>query len=446
MSALMHINLFVHGRGHHEAAWRHPSAGHQRLTDIGYYQQLAQLAERGLLDSIFLADQLWLGSDIRNVARGDLEPITTLAALAAVTQHIGLIGTASTTYTEPFNLARQFASLDHISHGRVGWNIVTSWVKGAEANFGLDRQPPHAERYARAFEFLDVVTKLWDSWADDAIVDDRQSGIYADPARITPINHRGDYWQVSGPLNIPRPPQGRPVLVQAGSSPEGQRFAARYAEAVFTAHLELQSAQQFYQQLKALTEANGRRASDIVILPGISPVIAETDQQAEQLWQELNQLAAVETGLARLSSRFGGHDFSHLPLDQPLSVDDFPDPHQVEAARSRAVVITHWVQRQRPTLRQLLGQLAGARGHFTLAGSPEKIADTMQNWFEQRAADGFNLMPPVMPTQLSLFIDEVIPILQRRGLFRTAYEGQTLRQHYQLSRPANLLFPAERSA
>lgn len=245
MTAKMHINLFIHGRGHHEAAWRYPGNTALKLTNIKGNQKLAQLAEKGLLDSVFLADSLAMGADIKNVARGELEPITTLTALSAVTQHIGLIGTASTTYTEPFNLARQFASLDHISNGRAGWNIVTSWVPGVEANYSHDRQPSHAERYDRAFEFLDIVTQLWDSWADDAVVDDPVRGLYADPTRIKAINHHGKYWNVAGPLNIPRPPQGHPLLVQAGSSPQGQRFAARYAEAVFTAHLELSSAQTF---------------------------------------------------------------------------------------------------------------------------------------------------------------------------------------------------------
>ncbi|GLK58378.1 LLM class flavin-dependent oxidoreductase [Azotobacter vinelandii] len=440
MSRHLHLNLFVHGRGHHEASWRHPLGTRQRLTDLDYYKHLASVAEKGLLDSLFLADALSMDGSIRHVATGGLEPITLVAALAGATSNIGLVATASTTYTEPFNLARQFASLDHISNGRIGWNIVTSWTQGAEANFGFEQQPPHAERYARAFEFLEVVTGLWNSWSDNAIVDDPASGLFLEPSLIRAIDHQGAHFRVKGPLNVPRSPQGYPVLFQAGSSAGGQRFAARYAEAVFTAQPDLASAQAFYRSLKEQTVAAGRRKEDIAILPGISPVIAASDREADALWRELNELTAVETGLARLSNRFGGHDFSHLPLDRPLSVDDFPDPHGVQAAQSRAVVITDLVRQQRPTLRELLHRLAGARGHFTLAGSPERIADTIQTWFEEGAADGFNLMPPILPALLETFVEEVVPLLQKRGLFRTHYEGTTLRDRYGLKRPSNPYF------
>ncbi|GAB7549210.1 LLM class flavin-dependent oxidoreductase [Cupriavidus sp. 8B] len=431
----LHLNLFVHGRGHHEAGWRHARATRLPLTDIGYYEALARTAEAGCFDSVFLADALALGEGIRHVAGAGLEPITAVAALARATSRIGFIATASTTYSEPFNLARQFASLDHITDGRVGWNIVTSWVQGANQNFGLDQQPPHAERYARAHDFLAAATKLWDSWADDAIIDDAQTGRFADPGRIRPIEHAGSFYRVAGPLNIPRGPQGRPVLVQAGSSPAGKAFAARYAEAVFTAHLDKEAAVSFYDELKAGAEKNGRRADQIVILPGISPVIGSSDEEAQRNWRELNALTDPEVGRARLSNRFGGFDFSHLDLDTPLSLDDFPDPATVQAAQSRAVVITGLVARERPTLRELLHKLAGARGHFTLAGSPERIADTIEDWFVSGAADGFNVMPPVLPAHLDDFVEHVVPLLQRKGLFRRGYETHTLRAHYGLDRP-----------
>jgi FMN-dependent oxidoreductase (nitrilotriacetate monooxygenase family) len=346
-----------------------------------------------------------------------------------------MIATASTTYTEPFNLARQFASLDHISNGRVGWNIVTSWLATAASNFGGEGQLSHADRYARGEEFMTVVKALWDSWADDAVIDDRAGGRYARPDRIRPIHHKGEHYQVAGPLNLPRCPQGRPVLVQAGSSDTGRRFAARHAEAVFTAHMEKATAQAFYADLKALAAAEGRAPEQMLILPGLSPMIASTEAEAERLAREVNELSDPEVGRKRLSGRFGGHDFSHLPLDRPLAPEDFPAPSAVEAARSRTEVILSLVRREKPTLRQLLASLAGARGHFTTAGTPEQIADLIEDWFTDGAADGFNIMPPLLPAMLDVFSAEVVPLLQRRGLFRTAYAGKTLREHYGLAWP-----------
>ncbi|GLC90812.1 monooxygenase [Cupriavidus sp. TA19] len=431
----LHLNLFIHGRGHHEAGWRHPRATRQALTDIGYFRQLARTAEAGCFDSVFLADALALGDGIEHVAGGALEPLTAVAALAGATERIGLIATASTTYSEPFNLARQFASLDHLSGGRVGWNIVTSWVQGANRNFGLDTQPPHAERYARSHDFLEAVTKLWDSWDDDAVIDDPHGGQYVRPAGVRPVDHVGPFHRVAGPLNLPRGPQGRPVLVQAGSSDAGKAFAARHAEAVFTAHLQKDTAISFYRELKERARLLGREPGQIIILPGISPVIGSTDDEAQRHWDELNALTAPSVGLARLSNRFGGHDFSHLDLDKTLSVQDFPDPATVQAAQSRAVVITALVERERPTLRELLHKLAGARGHYTIAGSPQRIADTIEDWFASGAADGFNVMPPVLPAHLDDFVEHVVPILQRKGLFRYEYDARTLRGHYGLERP-----------
>lgn len=441
MKRQIHLNLFIHSRGHHEASWRHPAASTLPLTDIRYYQELAQIAEAGLFDSIFLADQLAARNDVERAARTWLEPITALGALAVSTERIGLIATASTTYTEPYNLARQFASLDHISGGRAGWNIVTSWSAPAARNYGDDSQVSHADRYARAEDFLQVAKGLWDSWADDVLVDDPESGLYAHADRIRPIDHEGPYYKVAGPLNVPRGPQGRPVLVQAGSSDTGRRFAARHAEAVFTAHMEKATAQAFYTDLKALAEQEGRAADQIHILPGLSPVIAATETEAQRLAEELNDLADPEIGRKRLSSRFGGHDFSHLPLDTPLTPEDFPDPATVEAARSRTELIVGLVKRENLTLRQLLSKMAGARGHFTFAGTPEQVADLIEDWVTDGAADGFNLMPPLLPTMLTAFIDEVVPILQKRGMFRTEYEGETLRSHYGLTRPADAFGP-----
>ena len=438
MKRQLHLNLFIHSRGHHEASWRHSASSPLPLTDIRYYQDLAQRAEAALFDSIFFADQLALGGDVAQAPRTWLEPITVLAAVAAVTSRIGLIATASTTYTEPFNLARQFASIDHISRGRAAWNIVTSWLATAAENYGGAGQISHADRYARGEEFMEVVKALWDSWAADAVIDDRTAGIYARHERIRPINHRGDFYKVAGPLNMPRCPQGRPVLVQAGSSDTGRHFAARHADAVFTAHMAKATAQEFYADLKRLAVAEGRVAEQVLILPGLSPMIAASETEAQRLAREVNELTDPEVGRKRLSGRFGGHDFSHLPLDRPLSPADFPDPETVEAARSRTEVILNLVRRDHPTLRQLLGYLAGARGHYVTAGTPEQIADLIEDWFTDGAADGFNIMPPLLPAQLDAFATQVIPILQRRGLFRTEYQGTMLREHYGLPWPPSV--------
>ncbi len=435
MTRQLHLNLFIHGRGHHEAAWRHPSSSKLALTDIHYFTDLARKAEAACFDSVFLADSLAAGDDIAGAPRIWLEPITALAALAGATSRIGLIATCSTTYTEPFNLARQFASLDHITGGRVGWNIVTSWLAAAAGNYGDQGQLSHAARYDRAEEYLRVVTGLWDSWSDDAVLDDRAGARYARPGSIRPINHKGAHYQVAGPLNMPRGPQGRPVFVQAGSSETGRRFAARHAEAVFTAQMEKATAKDFYADLKRLAIAEGRAADQILILPGLSPVIGATEADAHRIARELNDLSDPEVGRKRLSGRFGGYDFSNLALDKPLSPEDFPDPASVEAARSRTEVIIGLVRREKPTLRQLLGYMAGARGHFVTAGSPEQIADLIEDWFRDGAADGFNLMPPVLPWMLEVFIAEVLPLLRRRGLFRSEYAGETLREHYGLARP-----------
>jgi FMN-dependent oxidoreductase (nitrilotriacetate monooxygenase family) len=437
MKRQLHLNLFMHGRGHHEASWRHPDTSPLALTDIRYYQDLAQRAERALFDSVFLADQLALGGDVGQAPRTWLEPVTVLAALAVATSRIGLIATASTTYTEPFNLARQFASIDHISNGRAAWNIVTSWLTTAADNYGGSGPIGHADRYTRGEEFMGVVKALWDSWAADAVVDDRASGVYARLDRIRPIEHRGAFYSVAGPLNMPRCPQGRPVLVQAGSSDTGRRFAARHAEAVFTAHMAKATAQEFYADLKGLAAAEGRDPTHVLVLPGLSPTIGSTEAEARRLEREMSDLTDPEVGRKRLSGRFGGHDFSHLPLDRPLVPEDFPDPDSVEAARSRTEVILNLVRRDRPTLRQLLGYLAGARGHYVMAGTPEQVADLMQDWLADGAADGFNIMPPLLPVQLDVFSAEVIPLLQRRGLFRTEYAGATLREHYGLPWPSS---------
>ena len=436
MKRQIHLNLFIYSRGHHEAAWRHAKAPGKLLTDIDYFVECAQKAEAAHMDSIFLADTLNLPSDSDRTARLYLDPFTTLAAIAMATSRIGLIGTASTTHSEPFNLARMFASLDHISRGRAAWNIVTSFSIAGANNFGREGRLSHADRYDRAEEFVEVAKKLWDSWSDDAVIDDREAGLYYRREKVRPIDHHSTYYDVTGPLNVPRSPQGRPVLVQAGSSDTGKAFAAKHAEAVFTAHMTKETAQDFYKDLKSRVVTAGRSVDQCLVLPGISIIVADTETEAKRMEQELNEACDLETSLFRLAQRFDGYDFSHIPLDRQLSVEDFPDPAENQSSRGRTELIVGAVRREGLTMRQLLGKLAGARGHFVLAGTPEQVADTIEDWVDDGAADGFNVMPLLLPHMLDVFADEVIPILKRRGRVRNEYAGTTLRQHYGLERPS----------
>jgi FMN-dependent oxidoreductase (nitrilotriacetate monooxygenase family) len=431
----LHLNAFIQGVGHHEAAWRHPETDPARLTDVRYFQEVARIAERGALDSVFFADALSLTEDIRYQPVRRPEPLTLLAAIAVATERIGLIATASTTYTEPYNLARQFSSVDHISGGRAGWNIVTSSATAAAYNFGYTEQPAHHARYKRADEFVDVVTKLWDSWEDGAIVGDRAAGVYADAGKVHAIEHKGPLLRVRGPLNVPRSPQGWPVLVQAGSSEDGRDFAARHAEAIFTAQQDLDQAVAFAADVRRRAAEQGRDPGTLRILPGLSPVIGDTEQAALVRKEELDALAVPEYGLLTLR-RLAGIDLSGLSLDDPVP-SGLLDGEALESSKSRRALVADIVRRERPTVRRLLQQLAGARGHRVVAGTPAQITDHIQTWFEAGAADGFNIMAPYLPGGLELFVDHVVPELRRRGLFRTAYEGSTLREHYGLPRPVS---------
>ncbi|MFH5776405.1 LLM class flavin-dependent oxidoreductase [Paracoccus sp. NGMCC 1.201697] len=433
MTRELHLNLFLMPRGHHESAWRHPGSAPESLTDLALYAKAARIAEDAKLDAVFLADALVAPASGGLVASGTLEPITLLSALAAVTERIGLIGTASTTYSLPYTLARQFATLDHLSNGRAGWNIVTSWAPQAGQNYGYDTEPGHAERYRMAEDFMRAVDGLWRSWPAQALLDDRARGVWSDDSRIHPINHRGPFHRTRGPLNVPGSPQARPVYVQAGQSDDGRAFASEWAEVIFTAHMAKDTAQAFYTDIKARAAARGRPPQDIAILPGLSAAIGSTQTEADRVFEELDALTAPEIGLTRLSARFGGHDFTAVPLDRPLRAGDFPDPNQVEASKSRATGYARTALAEGLTLRQLLQRLAGARGHLTVAGTPERVADVIQDWFDSRAADGFNVMPPIIYQQLELFASEVVPILQKRGLFRTEYRGRTLREHFGLA-------------
>ncbi len=436
----LHLNAFLMGVGHHEAAWRLPESDPYASWDVEHYRNLARIAERGRLDSLFLADSPGLMGDPGRRPGGRLEPTVLLTALAGVTERIGLIATASTSYNEPYNLARRFASLDHVSGGRAGWNIVTTAGADAARNFGLDDTPLHKERYERADEFLEVSTKLWDSWTDDAVVADKAAGVHADSAKVRRIEHAGRFFRVAGPLNVPRSPQGHPLLVQAGSSHNGKAFAARWAEAVFTAQQTLAEAQAFYADLKKRAAAHGRDPDGIKILPGIVPVIGGTEAEAEELDRELDRLISPEFAKRQLAQQFR-LDPDALDLDAPLP-ENLPSEDEIEGAKSRYTLIVDLARREKLTVRQLIGRLGGGRGHRTFTGTPVQVADAIEEWFDDGAADGFNIMPPVLPSGLEVFVDKVVPILQERGRFRTDYTGTTLRDHYGLPRPADSLTTA----
>ena len=431
----LHLNLFLMGVGHHEAAWRHPRTDPADLSSLAHFQRLAATAEAAAFDSVFLADGVEGPDPARaNAWVSHFEPFTLLAALAVSTERIGLIGTVSTGFTEPYNLARQFASLDHLSNGRAGWNIVTSAGDRAARNFNRTANQDHAVRYQRADEYLEVVQALWDSWEDDALLLDRENGRVTDPAKLHEINHSGEHFQVLGPLNIPRGPQGHPLLVQAGSSENGRGFAARHAEAVFTAQQTLAEGQEFYTDLKARSAALGRDPAGIVVLPGIVPVLGSTEAEAKALDQELDDLIDPARAIGTLSTLLGV-DLSDHPLDAPLP--PLPPVAAINGAKSRFELIRDLAERDGLTLRQLVGRLGGGRGHQVLAGTPEQVADHIEVWFTHGAADGFNIMPPILPDGLDLFAEHVVPILRERGLFRTEYTGRTLREHYGLPRPVS---------
>ncbi|MFF4959565.1 LLM class flavin-dependent oxidoreductase [Streptomyces sp. NPDC001222] len=436
MTRQLHLNAFLMNTGHHEASWRLPESDPHAHVDLNHYVGLARIAERGTFDSLFLADspQLWGG--VAQRPSGALEPLTLLTALATATEHIGLIATASTSYNAPYNLARRLASLDILSGGRAGWNIVTTAGAEAARNFGVEHEPAHADRYARAAEFLDVALKLWDSWEDDLIVADKAAGVWGDDAKLHPPRHRGPYFSVEGALNVPRSPQGYPLLVQAGSSEDGKRFAARYAEAVFTAQQTLAGAQAFYTGLKSLTGAAGRDPDHIKVLPGIVPVLGSTEAEARANERVLEEHIVHEHGRDRLENLLRLEPGT-LDLDAELP-SGLPPESEIEGAKSRYTLVVELARRERLTVRQLIGRLGGGRGHLTFAGTPEQVADAIETWFTQGAADGFNIMPALLPSGLEAFVEHVVPLLRARGLLRAEYgPRRTLRERYGLPRPAN---------
>ncbi|TDW64550.1 FMN-dependent oxidoreductase (nitrilotriacetate monooxygenase family) [Novosphingobium sp. PhB55] len=425
------LGFILHGVGPGWDDWRHPDAQVDASTSLSFYTRQAQLAERGKFDYLFVADSVSINARSSPHYLNRFEPLTILSAVAAVTERIGLVGTATVSYTEAYNLARQFASLDHISGGRAGWNVVTSWLEGSAANFGRDKHLDHDVRYRLAEEYLDVVKGLWDSWEDDALVRDKASGQFLDPDKLHELNHKGEFLSVKGPLNISRSPQGQPVIFQAGSSEDGRNFAARHAEAIFTHQEDLAEGQAFYADVKARARGFGRDPEQLLVLPGGRPVVGSTEEEAERLYGELAGLVSLENALRALGRSFNDHNFSVYDPDGPF-------PHQVaeEGRRSNQSASERVLAdaARGLTLGEIALRVATPRSHFT--GTPEQIADRFQLWLEQRGSDGFNLFES-LPGQLEVFVDQVVPILQARGIYKRDYPGSTLRETLGLDVPVN---------
>lgn len=431
----MRLGGFFHPTGNHVAAWLHPKSQIDAGTNFRHYAELAQIAERGRLDLIFVADTVAArDGNLEALKRWPqymayFDPTMLMAGLSAVTQHIGLVATASATFNEPFNIARRFASLDIMSGGRAGWNVVTSGQVAEAYNFGMEALPPHAERYARARESVEVCRGLWDSYDDDAFVRDRASAVYFDPEKLHYLKHKGKYFSVRGPLNSARPPQGHPVLANAGVSDTGKDFAADIAEIVFTPLHTLPQAQALYQDLKGRMEKYGRRPEHLKIMPGFNAIVGRTDEEAEEKHQYLQSLIHPDVGRQLLSTELGV-DLMPFPVDGPLPY------HLIDTgATAQRKMLVEQAQRENLTIRQFYLGYAGARGQRTVKGSPQRIADEMEEWFLKEGVDGFLVQPPYLPGGLQEFVDLVIPELQRRDLFRTEYEGRTLRENLGLPRP-----------
>jgi alkanesulfonate monooxygenase len=432
----MKLGAFIRSTGHHVASWRHPQAAADSDVSFPFYLEVARLAERGLFDMLFFADVLTLPNHELDVLSRTAYimrpcPFTVLSALASVTEQIGLVCTATTTYDEPYHIARRFATLDLISGGRSGWNLVTSATPAEAMNFSREAHAAPSDRYRRAREFADVVRGLWDSWDEDAFLRDKESGIFFDAAKAHALSHSGEHFRIRGPLNVARSPQGQPVMVQAGSSEDGKELAAEYAEVVFTAHQTLEAAQKFYADVKARMAKYGREPDEAKIMPGIFATVGRTEEEARAKYDQLQELIDPNVGLMLLTE-FLGFDLSGYPVDGPL-----PELPEKLMSQSRPALLVDLARRNNLTIKQLYLSMAGGRGHLQILGTPSHIADILQEWFETGAADGFNIMPPLLPGGLQDFVELVIPELQRRGLFRMQYEGRTLREKLGLRRPVS---------
>ena len=429
----MHLGAFLFNLGNHVAAWRHPDTPPAGLLDLGFYAHLAQVAERGCLDFVFHSDGVGINDTYPAIVGHTVtirpEPTTLLAALAASTRRIGLAATVSTTYHEPYAVARTFATLDHLSRGRAAMNVVTSSPDQEARNHGAEAHLDHAARYRRAAEFIDVCRGLWDSWEDGAIAADQNSGRFADPARIHHLDHRGPFFAVRGPLNVPRPPQGHPVLIQAGTSTDGQRLAAAEADLVFTVNTGFAEAQRRYAALRHAAAELGRPVPPR-ILPGLMPFVAETRAEAQADHDRLQALIPGEIAIPYLSDLVE-HDLSPYPPDGPL-----PPLPSINGGVGRLEMVRD-LGAQGLSLGAVAQRMLLGRGHWTVIGTAADVADEMQRWFENGACDGFNILAPHHPGGLDRFVDLVVPELRRRGLFRTHYAGSTLRNHLGLDRPPN---------
>jgi FMN-dependent oxidoreductase (nitrilotriacetate monooxygenase family) len=438
-SRQMRLGAFMRPVSIHTAAWRYPGAYPDANFNFKHLSRFAQTLERGKFDAFFMADHLAvLNMPVQALKRSatvtSFDPMTLLPALAVVTEHLGLIATASTTYNEPYHVARKFASLDHISGGRAGWNVVTSGNPDEALNFGLEEHVEHATRYRRAREFFDVVTGLWDSWADDAFIRDVEAGVYFDPGKLHVLNHHGEFLKVRGPLNIARPIQGWPVIVQAGASDAGRQLAAETAEVIFGAGGTIAMARAFYADVKGRMEALGRPRDHLKVLPGAFVVVGETVEEARDKRMRLDGLVHYDSAIASLSVMLG-HDASGFDPDGPLP--PIPESNASKSGRERIVELA---RREKLTVRQL-AQRVGGFGGLAFVGTPATIADQMEEWLLTDACDGFNVMFPYLPAGLDDFVDRIVPELQRRGIFRREYEGKTLRENLGLSRPENRFFP-----
>ncbi|MGJ7912643.1 LLM class flavin-dependent oxidoreductase [Neobacillus sp. LXY-1] len=427
------LGAIIHGVGGNIAGWRHPDIQADASVSLEFYTNQAKKAEEGKFDLVFIADGLHINEKSIPHFLNRFEPLTILSALAALTSKIGLVGTISTSYSEPFNVSRQLASLDHISHGRAGWNVVTSPLEKTALNFSktIEEHPNHAKRYQIATEYLEVAKGLWDSWEDDAFIRDKGTGVFFDPDKMHPLNHKGVFFSVEGPLNIGRSKQGRPVIFQAGSSEAGKNLAAKEAEAIFTGHSTLEDAQAFYSDVKQRAKEFGRNPGELVILPGIAPIIGSTEKDAERKYQEIANLVSIDKALDYLGRYFEHHDFSQYPLDDP-----FPELGDLgqNSFQSHTDRIKREAREQNLTLRQVALTETTPRTPFI--GTPEKVADLIQEWFELKGADGF-IVGSAVPKGLNEFVDYVVPILQKRGLFRTEYEADTLRGNLGIPFPEN---------
>jgi len=443
----LRLGAFLQATGHHVSAWLHPKAQADAGLNLKHYKDLVQTAERGKFDLVFVADSPGGDADHtdleafrQNGKAAHFEPVTLWSALSVLTSHIGFVATSSVTCEDPYATARKFASLDWITGGRAAWNVVTS---GADlsVNFSRTEHLEHTRRHERAEEYIDVVKGLWDSYDDDAFPRDRESGVYLDTDKVHLLNHVGPHFQVRGPLDIGRPPQGYPVIVQTGASEPGRELAARTAEVIFAANQIIEEAQEFYTDVKGRLAKYGRRPEALLVMPGIFPVLGGTEAEAQANYEELQSLVYPSVAWSILRRHYKGVDLS------AYSLDDIAPPllTEINGGRSRLKLVSDLVEGERPTLRQLYRQLSTARGHRTVVGTPEQVADAMQDWFQNGAADGFNVMPPILPTGLTDFVDQVVPILRRRGLFREDYEGVTLRENLGLERPQNSFTLRERA-